>query len=94
MNVLVLGSGGREHTLAWAVSRSPALKRLACAPGNAGMARIAEYEDVEATYTRQLINAKGEAAFEEWIQEQRKALGVVIHDDVLELIGEPVSEEA
>jgi parvulin-like peptidyl-prolyl isomerase len=53
--------------------------------------RIAEFEDVEAAYTRQLINARGETAFEEWIQEQRDALGVVIHDDVLELIGEPVS---
>jgi parvulin-like peptidyl-prolyl isomerase len=53
--------------------------------------RIAEFEDVEAAYTRQLINARGEKAFEEWITEQRETLGVVIHDDVLELIGQPVS---
>jgi len=42
VNVLILGGGGREHALAWAVSRSPALRRLVCAPGNAGTARIAE----------------------------------------------------
>jgi phosphoribosylamine--glycine ligase len=40
VNVLILGSGGREHALAWAVSKSPALGRLVCAPGNAGTARL------------------------------------------------------
>ena len=42
MNVLILGSGGREHALAWAMTRSSALSRLMCAPGNPGTARIAE----------------------------------------------------
>jgi len=42
MNVLILGGGGREHALAWAVSRSPGAGRVVCAPGNAGTARIAE----------------------------------------------------
>lgn len=41
MNVLILGSGGREHALAWAVSASPLLTRLFCAPGNAGIAEVA-----------------------------------------------------
>lgn len=40
MNVLILGGGGREHALAWAVSRSASLRRLVCAPGNAGTARL------------------------------------------------------
>lgn len=38
MKVLVIGSGGREHALAWKISRSPLLKKLYCAPGNAGTA--------------------------------------------------------
>jgi phosphoribosylamine--glycine ligase len=41
MNVLLIGSGGREHALAWAISASPLLKTLYCAPGNAGIAQIA-----------------------------------------------------
>lgn len=42
MNVLILGSGGREHALAWAVARSPRLKRLLVLPGNAGTAALGE----------------------------------------------------
>lgn len=42
MNILLVGSGGREHALAWAISASPLVSRLVCAPGNPGMARIAE----------------------------------------------------
>ncbi len=42
MNILVLGSGGREHALAWAVKQNPKCDRLVCAPGNAGMAVIAD----------------------------------------------------
>ncbi len=42
MNVLILGSGGREHTLAWKLSQSPKLKKLFVAPGNAGTATMAQ----------------------------------------------------
>ena len=42
MNILILGSGGREHSLAWAVKQNPKCDRLIVAPGNAGMAQIAE----------------------------------------------------
>lgn len=42
MNVLLIGSGGREHALAWAISASPLLSKLYCAPGNAGIAEVAE----------------------------------------------------
>ena len=41
MNILILGSGGREHALAWKIAASPLTDKLFCAPGNAGMAREA-----------------------------------------------------
>jgi phosphoribosylamine---glycine ligase len=42
MNILLLGSGGREHALAWKIAASPLVDRLYCAPGNAGIAREAK----------------------------------------------------
>jgi len=42
MNILILGSGGREHALAWKIAASPLAEKLYCAPGNAGIAREAE----------------------------------------------------
>src|SRR4051812_26771635 len=42
MNILLLGSGGREHALAWKIAASPLVSRLWCAPGNAGIAQEAE----------------------------------------------------
>src|SRR5262249_61720587 len=42
MNILLLGSGGREHALAWKMAASPLVERLYCAPGNAGIARDCE----------------------------------------------------
>jgi phosphoribosylamine--glycine ligase len=42
MNILILGSGGREHSLAWAIKQNPKCDRLIVAPGNAGIAMLAE----------------------------------------------------
>ncbi|WP_282601802.1 phosphoribosylamine--glycine ligase [Paracoccus sp. PARArs4] len=42
MNILILGSGGREHALAWAIRQNPKCDRLIVAPGNAGIANVAE----------------------------------------------------
>ena len=47
MNILILGSGGREHSLAWAVLQNPKCDRLIVAPGNAGIAGIAECADLD-----------------------------------------------
>ena len=49
MKVLLVGSGGREHALAWALSKSPLLTKLYCAPGNAGIAQVAERVPIAAT---------------------------------------------
>jgi phosphoribosylamine--glycine ligase len=48
MNILLLGSGGREHALAWKIAASPLVDRLICAPGNAGIAREAECVALDA----------------------------------------------
>lgn len=47
MKVLVIGSGGREHTLVWKISQSPLVEKVYAAPGNAGMSEIAECVPVE-----------------------------------------------
>ena len=47
MNILILGSGGREHALAWAVAQNPKTDRLIVAPGNAGLTGLAECADFD-----------------------------------------------
>jgi phosphoribosylamine--glycine ligase len=49
MNILLLGSGGREHALAWTIAASPLTTKLWCAPGNAGIAREAECVALDIT---------------------------------------------
>jgi len=49
MNILLLGSGGREHALAWKIAASPLVTKLWCAPGNAGIAREAECVALDIT---------------------------------------------
>ena len=49
MNILLIGSGGREHALAWKIHQSPLCDKLVIAPGNPGMAGLGECRDVKAT---------------------------------------------
>jgi len=56
MNVLVIGSGGREHALVWKLSQSKGVERLFCIPGNGGISDIAECHDVNVSDTAGLID--------------------------------------
>ena len=56
MKVLVVGSGGREHALVWKIEQSPQVDKVYCAPGNAGIARLAECVDIEDTEIARLRN--------------------------------------
>jgi phosphoribosylamine---glycine ligase len=49
VNILLIGSGGREHALAWAISASPLVSKLYCVPGNAGIAQLAECVAIDMT---------------------------------------------
>ena len=55
MNILVIGSGGREHTLVWKLSQSPKVNKIYCAPGNAGIASLAECIDIGVEDINQLV---------------------------------------
>lgn len=56
MRVLVVGGGGREHALCWAIAASPLLDRLWCAPGNPGIAEVAECVDISATDLTRIVD--------------------------------------
>src|SRR5688572_13039256 len=62
MNILLVGSGGREHALAWKIAASPLVTRLVAAPGNPGMAAQAELRDVSATDVEGLVAVAREIA--------------------------------
>ena len=49
MKIFVIGGGGREHALIWKVLQSPRVKKVYCAPGNGGIAEIAECVDISVT---------------------------------------------
>lgn len=55
MKILVVGSGGREHALVWKISQSPKVKKIYCAPGNGGIAEIAECVDIDVTDSKSLV---------------------------------------
>lgn len=56
MKILIVGSGGREHVLAWKCSRSPKVDKIYCAPGNAGIGQIAELVPLKADQFEELAD--------------------------------------
>jgi len=68
MKILVIGSGGREHALAWKLAQSPRIQKVLVAPGNAGTAREPDLENVNITAIPELI---------EYVRREQVALTVV-----------------
>ncbi|SEQ28498.1 phosphoribosylamine--glycine ligase [Thalassovita taeanensis] len=64
MNILILGSGGREHSIAWAVMQNPKCDKLIVAPGNAGIAAIADCADLDILNGAAVVNFAEENAIE------------------------------
>ncbi|MCD6184679.1 MAG: phosphoribosylamine--glycine ligase [Deltaproteobacteria bacterium] len=56
MKILVIGSGGREHALVWKIAQSPKVKKIFCAPGNAGIADLAALVPIEVDKINQLAD--------------------------------------
>ena len=64
MKVLIVGGGGREHAIAWKISQSPKVEKLYCAPGNAGIAKVAECVDIGVMDFEKLVAFAGEQAID------------------------------
>ena len=89
MNVLVVGGGGREHAVCWKLKQSPLVDKLYCAPGNAGIAELAECVNVKATDVDGIVKFVDEhpdIEFTVVTPDDPLALGLV---DKLEAAGHP-----
>ena len=64
MKILVVGSGGREHAIVWKLSQSPKAETIYCAPGNAGIAEMAQCVDIKATDIEALVSFAKEHAID------------------------------
>jgi phosphoribosylamine--glycine ligase len=91
MKVLVVGSGGREHALAWKISQSSLLDKLFCAPGNGGISQCAECLEIKAEDIKGLLNfvRKEKIDFTVVGPETPLALGIVdeFHNHRLKIFG-------
>jgi phosphoribosylamine---glycine ligase len=82
MNILLLGSGGREHALAWKIAASPLVTKLWCAPGNAGIAREAECVALDITDHAAVIDFCRESAVDFVVVGPETPLVAGIIDDL------------
>ncbi len=80
MNVLIVGSGGREHALGWKICQSPLLQALYFAPGNAGTAEIGQNLPISATDTATLLHTAQEKAIDLVIIGPESALAAGLSD--------------
>ena len=76
MKVLVVGGGGREHAICWKLAQSPKVTELYCAPGNGGIAQVAQCVPIKAT------DVEGMVA---WAREHAMDFVMVAPDDPLAL---------
>jgi len=84
MNILILGSGGREHALAWAVMQNPKCDKLIVAPGNAGIAQIAECAALDVLDGAAVVNFCDENAIDFIIVGPEAPLAAGISDRLRE----------
>ena len=86
MKLLLIGSGGREHALAWKLAQSPLVEELHCAPGNAGIAQVADIVDIKADDIIGLLALVQREAYDFVVvgPEQPLAMGLV---DALDELG-------
>ena len=82
MNILILGSGGREHALAWAAMQNPKCDRLIVAPGNAGIAEIAECAALDIMDGAAVVTFAGENAVDFVIIGPEAPLAEGLADDL------------
>ncbi len=82
MNILILGGGGREHALAWAVKQNPKCDRLIVAPGNAGIEAIAECADLDIMDAAQVVSFAQECTIDFVIIGPEAPLAAGIADDL------------
>ncbi|MEO3416415.1 phosphoribosylamine--glycine ligase [Roseovarius sp. CAU 1744] len=82
MNILILGSGGREHGLAWAVMQNPKCDRLIVAPGNAGIADIADCADLDIMSGAAVVAFAEENAIDFVIVGPEAPLAAGVADDL------------
>lgn len=91
MNVLLIGSGAREHALAWKLAQSPLVTELTCAPGNAGIAEVANIVDVKADDIPGLLGLIQRGGYDFVVvgPEQPLALGLVdeLHANGVKVFG-------
>jgi len=85
MNVLLVGAGGREHALAWKIAQSPLLTRLVAAPGNPGIATVAEIAPVKADDVQGLVRLAKEIAADLVVVGPEAALAQGLADALAEL---------
>jgi len=86
MNVLVVGGGGREHAICWALRKSPRVDALYCAPGNAGIAQVAQCVGIKAAEVGEMVKFSVERSIDLVVvsPDEPLALGMV---DALEAAG-------
>jgi phosphoribosylamine--glycine ligase len=85
MTILLIGSGGREHALAWKIAQSPLCRRLVCAPGNPGIERLCETRPVKATDVERLVALAKEIAADLVVVGPESALEAGVADRLAEL---------
>ena len=76
MKILIVGSGGREHALAWKIAQSPKAEKIYCAPGNAGIGQIAECVDIGAMEFEKLADFAEEKQIDLTVEERRHSGGI------------------